>query len=408
LLDLFRNKAFLLFCISEFLISFATGIDLAIYGFWLFNLTESVFIVSLSTTIIMAGPFLFRRIVGKIVDNWNPFVVLSLSLFLFIIGSLVPLFVSDKSGVPWIILSLFGIGFAYAASNNVWPTLSTKILKAEQLAKANGVLSLIENFRLFVGTAVGGALYGLIGPHDVFFTEAIIFSIAMVIVLIGSRYILISGKPESKDEKFNNQSLSVKTIFKSDKLLRKTLKLNLLSQVSFAALNGLWVPFLVVLYNATPFQISITFIAQSIGGFVGSFLIIGRLGSNPELKRIRWLYIFLCVSTLLYTVQTSFILLTLILIVEGIILEWGRLPIRLVWQYIPPQDIRGAVFANLQSKISLIAIISTLFTGFLADLIGVKLVFIFVIIVFFLITSIVAWNLKGNPLKLTKESTLNA
>lgn len=405
---LFENRIFSFIFIGEFFASLSNGISLAVFGFWLYNLTNSVIIVSLSSAFLMAGPMIWGAVVEKFVDKINPITSMLIVFLMNTISAIIPIFVLDIEHVYLIFIALLINGFAITLANALWPVATTLYLESDQLNKAEGLMGVLFNVRIFVGTFVGGTLYSVIGPYNIFKLESVLFFIGFILLIYLRFFILkkeeIRPKIYLQDDN-NYDSTTVKGYLFNDKIIRKALFITIFSQIGFAAMNGLWVPFISELYKGTEQMLSFTYMAQGLGGLVGSFLIMGKLGQDPGLHRVKWKFMLFFVSVLSYTLFDNFYLLLILIIIEGIILEWGLLPLQLIWLKVPPERIRGIIAVKKQKWISLTSLVSTIISGILAEIFGIGYVFVGIAVIMFL-TSIYSWNFDGKPLHMNEEMTI--
>lgn len=408
-----HNKLFVAFVVAELFASLSSGMDIAIYNFWIFSITHSVLIVSLAASVGLSGPFVWGWLVGKFVDKYNPFMQFFVVYLILSISSFVPIFISSPRQLPFAFLALLFMGFASTTAGAVWPVLSTQILNPKDFGKAEGVMGILDNVRLLVGTAAGGTLYSLIGAHYSFAIEGcllLLSSITLMITLFFNRHLMTTSITQETGQATVEANKSIVTSVKrqitlwSHPVLRRALLIGIVAQAGFAAMNSLWVPFIIVIYRGNDFIVGLTFLMQGIGGIVGGICAVRWFSKSPQLSRVRWMYLVFTIDVILYTTFPFFALLVSLILVEGILMEWGRMPLQLVWLNIPPAEIRGLTTAKKQSIISMTAVVSSIVLGTLAQFIGLRTIF-YMIAVLLLVTTILSWTFRGNPMEELSEGT---
>lgn len=404
-----HNKLFIIFVCAELFAAFSSGMDISVYNFWLFSLTKSVVVISVASSIVMAGPFLWGWLVGRFADRVNPFLQLATIYFLLASMSLVPVFITTSRYLSIIYSALAVVGFCGAVGNSLWPVLSARILKPEEYGKAEGILGVLNNIRLLIGTAAGGTLYSVIGARHSFMLESSIFFSATIVIILAFIFykhmrVLQLTVTEKIEQETPTQSITAWML--SNSWLKRALLIGVLAQIAFAAMNTLWVPFVEILYQGNDFLIGITYMVQGVGGVLGGFCAVRWFSKNPQLHRVRWMYAFFAINILIYTTFPLMSLLLTLIFLEGIVMEWGRMPLQLIWLNIPPASIRGLIFSKKQSVISITGLLSSLLSGVIAAHSGIRLTF-YGMAILLVITMLYAWTFKGNPSRATEGQSDN-
>jgi len=136
------------------------------------------------TTILLAVP------AGKIVDKFNrkiplviSFATLMLSIWLFVIGDYLRVFVS---------LVIFGVSQVIARA--AYSSLEADLTPKEQRGKVSGFRNLFTYLVIAIGTLLGGALYEHIAPELPFIFAIVLFIPSLVLTLT------LVHEPEKREE----------------------------------------------------------------------------------------------------------------------------------------------------------------------------------------------------------------
>ncbi|WP_158246202.1 MFS transporter [Sulfobacillus sp. hq2] len=363
------------------MIALGTGMDMVVYSLWLFHLTRSPLFVSFALLVISSSPMVWGHVIARFIDRSRPFALVFVAYMMFAVGSLIPSFIDAYNAWLWpaLVIGMMLSGFGYSIIGAVWPVLTRRTLDPEQFARADGVLGMVSNAKLFVGPTLGGILFYSIGPHNTFRLEAFLsFAAAALAVYLLRRFPLRSSDgadigfktPNDRDRHSAREWLS------RNPVLRLSLVIAILSAVGFGIVNALWTPLLVVRYHANSLIIGGTYLAQSVGGLGGNTMVLHRWGRAPQLRRIKWLYLILTATTAIYTLTASNYFLFPVLIIEGIAIEVFQLPLRLVWMSVPPDQLVGKITSYRLAITSGISAGTTLLAGWLAQRVGLQWVFL--------------------------------
>lgn len=387
------NKAFIVIVINQFIHKISETIyDLALPLIILFY-TQSSFMMSLSYALGFVAEFLAGYFGGALVDSFNRKNFLSTIAFLqasFI--SLIPILHSFDylsiyvllaiSFLVDLLLSLYGI-----ADISIIP----EIVEKKDLTKANSYMQMFMSVATSIGPSLAGLLLAVIG----IFNSLWITFLGLLLLIVSLSLVKYKNKIATVD------SLEVQSIFrKSYEGLKYTLSNKLYKNILIwnAFINlGLTGSVLLIIYRLkeelqlNSIEIGIIYTLSALGGIISGF-ILPYFNKKFKSGHILIISSFITSSCLLgLTFIKNWFLVGLIdALLMGSVALNSRL-ISILYQSKVPNHYLGRVISLSRLISTILAPISVLLAGFLADYYGSTPVFLFGSMIIF-ITNIIAFN----------------
>lgn len=410
--NIFYNKNFLLLFIGRMVSDMGDAIFNVAVGWYILSITQSgiqmsIYMATGTIVYMIAGPF-----GGVIADRFNRqhmiiWTDLLRAILLTIVSAL--LFMNISSILIFYLsaslLSIFG-AFFVPASNAIIP----KIVRKDQLSKANSTTSLSSSISNLIGVSAAGMLYAIIGIKGISLVNALSFFICAVLMILIKTVKESFPKNNIIDKNFR------KHIFiemKEGFLYLKNIK-SIFLLICFFALNNLitipmftvYIPYIFnVILKASVSSYAMFQVAMTLGSMGGALL----FGILPQQKKFYSTFkiiffagsmLFLCASAFFYFYTTGFITKSILIGIfiflgffGGIIFTTINIPLNVVVQKSISNEFLGRV-SSLVSTISMIAMpIGMIIGGGTADLIPMKYL-VFSIGIIYLITAIVFTKIK--------------
>lgn len=405
--SIFKNKNFLILFIGRMVSDIGDVIYNLAIGWYILSITKS----GLAMAIFMAVGTIVYMIMGPVggviadrvdrkrlivwMDMLRGIMVAVVGLFMYVHITSIWLFYISAS-----LLSICGAFFVPASS-----AIIPKIVREDQLAKANSTASITSSISNLSGVAAAGLLYALIGIDGVFLMNSLSFFICGFLMMF-----IHMGKSALPEKTILRGSI-VKSILKEMKegflyLLNK--KAIFIMLCFFAVSNFFLVPLLTVyipyIFNVIlKTSIKTYSIVQSCmtAGTICGALIMGILPQKEKSYGILRNTLFgvalilLCMSTIFYLYTVGIITKTLIIILIAAQMFIGtaifaiiNIPINVVVQRSIPDEFMGRV-SSIISTLSMAAMpLGMIVGGRTADVIPMKYLIIIIGILYTLMVVI--------------------
>lgn len=179
----------------NFAIYFA-GTSLSLIGAWIqqvamgwlvYNITNSVFILSLSVFLSQIPALVFTPFAGVVADRFDrrKILIVTQSLMMCLSFILAAITLSGKVGINSILFLCFILGVIFSFDAPARQSLYSKLVPATDLSNAIALNSTAINGTRFIGPAVGGVLIAVVGEGYCFLINAfcylaILFSLYII------------------------------------------------------------------------------------------------------------------------------------------------------------------------------------------------------------------------------------
>lgn len=410
--NIFKNKNFILAFIGRLISDIGDVIYNLAVGWYILSMTKSAFAMSIfmavGTVVYMimgpVGGVIADRVDRKrmivLMDMVRGIMVAFVAVLMFMHITSIWLFYISAS-----LLSICGAFFVPAAN-----ALLPKIVRREQLAKANSVASISGSISNLGGAAGAGLLYALVGIEGIFIINAASFFIC------GSLMMLIKVENSNLLEKSKLKGAVLTTIFKEMKegftylLSRKSIFIML---CFFVITNFLLVPIFTVcipyIFNVIlKTSVKVYSIAQAcmtIGTFTGAVLMASLRQKEKAYGTIRntmfsAAILILCLSVIFYlyiagsiTAYVFVVCLSVQMLIGGAVFTAIMIPFNVVVQKSIPDEFMGRVSSIVSIMPMLAMPAGMLIGGGVVDMFPMKYI-IFILAVFYMITALIFTRIK--------------
>jgi DHA3 family macrolide efflux protein-like MFS transporter len=376
----------------------------AIVGFaitwWITITTESPTLLSISTFMYVLPMALLTPFAGVIADRHNRKIIIAIAdsaqaLITFIVIVLFWL----NLAYPIVVVLIMGFrGICQAFHVPTFSAVLPSMVPKDKLSRMNGVNYLCISVINIIGPVFGATLYSIWSIQLILWIDVITYGIAMVPLLLVKIPLMIKPKEEKEKDSFLHEfRLGLKTI----NLIPGLVALLLWSMV----LNFLLMPTNVLLpyyiafeHGGNEFDLAILTVFFSIGMIGGSLLTSIKKNWNRKLFSYFGSLIILmgAISILAFVPKGFYLPMWIGMMIVGFMLPIGNTIYMTVIQLTVPKEKMGRVASIDQSLSSIMSPIGAISAGPLADLIGVRPLFLLISIIGSF-GSIVVW--KGTRLR---------
>ncbi|MBY9004483.1 MAG: MFS transporter [Candidatus Lokiarchaeota archaeon] len=376
----------------------------AIVGFaitwWVTITTGSAILLSISTFMYILPMALLTPFAGVIADRHNRKTIIAIADSLQALTTFVVIvlfwFNLANPIVVVLIMGLRGIfqAFHVPTASAILPSMVPK----EKLSRMNGINYLFISVINIIGPIFGATLLSIWTIEMILWIDVITYGIAMVPLLITKIPLMIKPKEEKeKDSYLHEFKLGLKTI----NLIPGLIALLLWSMV----LNFLLMPANILLplyikvdHGGNALDLAFLSVFFSVGMIFGSILTSVKKKWNHKLfSYFGSLFILMgTISVYAFVPKGSYITMWIAAIIMGFTMPIGNTIYMTVIQLTVPQEKMGRVVSIDQSLSSIMAPIGAISAGPLAELLGVRPLFLIVSIIG-AVGSIVVW--KGTRLR---------
>ncbi|MBY9018106.1 MAG: MFS transporter [Candidatus Lokiarchaeota archaeon] len=376
----------------------------AIVGFaitwWITITTGSATLLSISTFMYILPMALLTPFAGVIADRHNRKIIIAIADSLQALTTFVVIvlfwFNLANPIIVVLIMGLRGIfqAFHVPTASAILPSMVPK----EKLSRMNGINYLFISVINIIGPIFGAALYSILSIELILWIDIFTYGIAMVPLLLAKIPLMIKPKEEiAKDSYFHEFKLGVKTI----NLIPGLIALLVWSMV----LNFLLMPANILLpyyikyeHLGTEFDYAFMTVFFSIGMIFGSLLTSIKKKWNRKLfSYFGSLFILMgAISVFAFVPKGNYLSMWIAASIMGFMMPIGNTIYMTVIQLTVPKEKMGRVVSIDQSLSSIMSPIGAISAGPLADLIGIRPLFLIVSIIGS-VGSIAVW--KGTRLR---------
>ncbi len=376
----------------------------AIVGFaitwWITITTGSATLLSISTFMYILPMALLTPFAGVIADRHNRKIIIAIADSLQALTTFVVIvlfwFNLANPIIVVLIMGLRGIfqAFHVPTASAILPSMVPK----EKLSRMNGINYLFISVINIIGPIFGAALYSILSIELILWIDIITYGIAMVPLLLAKIPLMIKPKEEKeKDSFFHEFKIGLKTI----NLIPGLIALLLWSMV----LNFLLMPTNILLsyyvafeHGGNAFDLALLSVFFSVGMIFGSLLTSFKKNWNRKLfSYFGSLFILMGgISIFAFVPKGFFFPMWIGSIIMGFMLPIGNTIYMTVIQLTVPKEKMGRVVSIDQSLSSIMAPIGAISAGPLAELFGIRPLYLIVSIIGS-VGSIVVW--KGTRLR---------
>ena len=340
-------RKFLPVFLGQLVFSLSTQLFEFVIGLWLYHETQSIVLYSIYIFFVFMPGLLAAPLIGEIIDNYNKQTILLFGILTVFIGAFCITILCYMKLINIIgVISISAI--SALCSSFQYPLLSTsliKILRKEDLKKANALFQMIFASKYILVPLIGGAFYNGI---DLLLLALItnIASFSYFIVILSSKFLATERKSTYDLTKtlscyFSNLRFSYDYIKKQNHL--STI---LISYASYCFIYGilevLFVPFLISMAGAS--NLGLILSVGGLGMIVGAggitLLKFETYSIEIILNCLLIQGLILC-SFYLYFNITSLYVFTFLFFLFGAV---SMVVNNTLWQLLIPSELQGRIF----------------------------------------------------------------
>lgn len=369
-----------LFLISQFLTGITSMIVQYAIIWYLTKKTGSATVLSIATILGMLPMVILSPFVGPMVDRWNKkgllifpdvfaacfAIILSVSGTVFHVFPLWLIFIS-------LLMRSCAQTFQMPTIQSVMPTM----VPDKELTRMNGQLGMVQSANMIIAPALGAFLFALI-PIEYLILLDVLGAIIGICILTFVQ-IPNNEKIDQPMHVLHNTKLGIKQLTSNKGLWSITL-IGAVFTLTYMPAASMYPLMTMKYFQGTVSQAGLIEAIYSSGMFIGG-AIIGIFGKWKNRMKPVIIAFFLVgiptgISGILPGSQTGFVWFAVLNIVEGIATPFfTTLLMAMIQQSYPPKEL-GRVLGVLNSLLNLAGPIGLIFAGPLADVIGIKRLFI--------------------------------
>lgn len=391
-----QNKDFRKILTTRWLITMALQIQAVIVGWEIYQIKHQALLLGLIGLTEAIPAIVCSFFSGHLVDISRPATVFRISIFILMLNAFF-IFTSVLPGVDLhenirLFILFFGIFISGAARSFTSPSvfsLIPQIIPRKQLSAAAAFNSSTYQFAAITGPAIGGLLYGLVGPFIAFLAPCL-FGILAVIIASFLSSETKQLQSQSQREPFL-QSLKAGISF----ALHHKVLLSAMSLDMFSVLFGGAVAVLPVFADQV-FHVGSTGLGfLRAAPSVGSVLISGFLAFKPMKvisgKRLLFVVAGFGVTTVLFAMSQNFYVALFFLALSGMFDGVSMVIRGTILQLLTPDNMRGRVSALSSIFITSSNEIGAFESGLAANYLGLVPSVIFGGIMTLIVVGVVLW-----------------
>lgn len=381
-------KNFFYFLFGQQFSLLGSSIVYFIIGWWITIETNSAIVLSLSSFFYFLPQIIIAPIAGVLSDRISrKFIIISVDFIQALVTLvLFLLFTFNISNIGLVILINAIRSVLQAFHVPTYNAIVPSMVPNDRLNRANAINGFFSSIIYMIGPILGGIFYVLFPINQIFMIDIMTFLIALVPVLLINIPKVSSFKQQEKEE----EKLSFFKEFKIG-LLAVITTPGLLSLIFLAMLlNFLHRPFsdLLPLYvnnihNGTAIELSFVAAFMSIANIVGSFINAFKKEwkHKTSIIMIGSMTIFIGYSLLIITPYRCFIFIAIGLFIAGLSFNFILINYMTILQSSVPPDKVGRVVSLDHSITFAIMPLGSIIGGLLAELIGIKNLYLIFIVI---------------------------
>lgn len=375
--DVLRNRNFLALWLGQVISQIGDSFTFLALLIMVNQLTGSTVSMGMMMISLTLPQLVFSFLAGVIVDRLDRKKIMIFSDLLR--GLLVLAFLMVRSAEQ--IYSLYIVGFLVSTvSVFFWPAKTAmipRIVEGEAgLLSANALSQTIRVAAMLIGPALAGFLIAWLGTSLAFVVDSLTYLVSAIAI------VTITTGGETRDE----ERIGIRMFWQRftegfSYMLRHSTVLGIIVTVMVAllgigAIEVLFVPYLQGEFGVGPEGLGFAQTAQGIGMLLGSVL-IGNLAARFRLTRIiAWSIAMLAVAVALCGLVNHFILILSALFIAGLGLAPLNAALSTLMQTTVPDEKLGRVGSVVDTCTTLSYLISMSGAAFLADVFGMRTVFV--------------------------------
>lgn len=230
--DSLRSSRVRAFLVAEAISAIGTWATLiAIWGYAAYEFDATAGEVSLFGVALTAPAVVLGPVVGSVVDRFGPRLTLGLAKTAGVLASLALLLADDFRTLA--LLSVIH-GVVGAFTNPALQALPPRIVPDSELARANALVSLTDEFAIVMGPVVGAVAIGAFGFRGAFVVDALTYGLGLIVLpLVRVRDIEVD---DANPVRFRDAMLGLRLVWRTPILRRTVIAMSLVHLLYGAAL----------------------------------------------------------------------------------------------------------------------------------------------------------------------------
>jgi MFS family permease len=342
------------------------------------QLTGSTAAIGAAMIFTMALPqLLFSLPAGVIVDRWDRRQVMVTTDVLRAILVLGGLLARDAQTV-WI---LYGVGFfTSVASQFFYPAQSAlvpRLVAAEELMTANGLMQVTMTIAMLAGPALAGFMIGWLGADVAFIADSLSFLISAVAVWnVGAAPIEGQAEAQHSLRSLWDELVDGLRLAQGNSVLRGVVISMAVVHLGLGAINVLWVPLLDRHYGVGPEGMGAVDSIQGIGMALGAAAIgwLAARFSQVQIATVTLVIIGLMLG--LMGIAPNFAFIMGFSFILGLALTPVEAVLVTLVQQVTPENALGRVFSSIGAAGTVSSLLSMGAAAWAAEWIGIRAVYL--------------------------------
>jgi len=355
---------------------------------WVLTLTSSVAAVSSISVAQYLPAFLVGPLAGIFIDRWNRRHTIILANIAQALCTLLPLLVAGAFRLPAIYISIFLVYLFACFFTPAVPAVLQVIIKKQRLAQATSISQTSSSLATILGSALATPLYFLVGPVPALLVNAASFLVSALCLwfirapkeaLHPYAFQDTSHIPQSiggKIRSLGDDLVAGCRYIVTTPLLQKLVLVPLITSLGFGTLQAVEVIFLRDRLHAS------TTFAGPLSASIASGMLLGTISAGilakwmPKIPFLAGAVFLLGTSTIIYALQTVFLVALIAYSVMGFLLGNLLVTYLALFMSVTPRHMMGRIMSVIQMGTSAMLIISSAAAGYLGQFLPVHLIFI--------------------------------
>jgi len=372
-------SGFMLIFSGQIISLFGSSIVQFAISWYLAQETGSEVILSLATFCGLLPMVIISPFAGVITDRFSRKWILIISdmVTAFATFLIIILFVLGVGDI-WQILVLLAVrgiaqGFQFPASLSIQSTMVPK----NNLSKVNALNSILNSLIFIASPAIGAYATEFFSIEQILWLDVFTFIPAAIILFIVKIPKLESEVKNLQEFSFKKDFLESINYLKSSKLI-SFIVLFALGNIFISPLLNLLPLFIIKKHSGGVVQYGLLQIFFQVGIFSGGFIMMLWKGYKPRFKSIiiSFTFTIICMIILGLIPSGIFWAIYLTATILGITMTFMNTQFFSVLQTVIPKEIQGRIFSTTFGLIKVLLPIALIALGFLAENIGLSIVFI--------------------------------
>lgn len=360
---------------------FLTAQSISIFGssliqfaiiWYIARVTMSGVMVTISTVASFLPQITISLFAGVWVDRYNrKFLVIFSDLIIALVTVILAIIM--KNGYEGIALIIFVSAIRSAGSGVQSPAVNAllpQIVPPEALMRVNGINSTIGSIISFISPAVGGVLLSYGPISNIMFIDVFTAIIGILITLCVSYKVHDFQKTESRKviEEIKNGIKYVKNNYFMLHLFMGYMVYTIFI-IPAGYLNVLMVT---RVFGGSYFTLTLNEMAFFVGTTIGGIILSCWRGPKNLSKILLFGWSAFGITTILLALEQNFYLYLFIMLLTGLSVPFGGMPITVLIQERVESEIQGRVFSILQLVYSICMPLGMIIFGTLSDIVSIQ------------------------------------